>query len=294
MPGLTLLERSLLFYGTRLPDHPRKWWFHDRLRQWLGVVIDRDIEVVRDGLQWSLNPADYGHNSLFWLGVKDTWDLHHLQRLVQPDDVILDGGANYGYYAATLAVVLDRRCQIQALEPNPANFDRLCRHLSWNGLEEVVRPHRLGVSDRLETVTMTQPAENSGHAAVAPEGEIKEVTLTTLDSFCESLALDRLDVLILDVEGYEERALKGAALTLTRFKPLVFVELFPPVMDRQGSSPEAAARVLTGLGYELYAARRGELQPLRIMPAGDVRVNAFGFHPDNPRFSAHLIRPSSR
>src|SRR5262249_40144667 len=155
------LERALVFYGTRLPDHPRKWWVHRRLRDWLGVVIDRDIEVVRDGLRWSLNPADYGHNSLFWLGTKDTSDLRHLRRIVRPGDLNLDIGANFGYCAVPLAAALDRRCQIQALEPNPANFDRLCRHLSWNGLEEVVRPHRLGVSDRPETVTMTQPAENS-------------------------------------------------------------------------------------------------------------------------------------
>ena len=286
MPALSPLEGMLVLYGTRFPNHPRKWWLHSHLRKWLGVAIDRDVEVVRDGLKWSLNPADYGHNSLFWLGTKDTWDLHHLKRLVQPGDVILDVGANYGYYAVTLTAALDRRCQIHALEPDPANFDRLCRHLSGNGLDDVVRAHRLGVSDRPETVTMTQPAENTGHAAVVPGGEIEGVTLTTLDRFCESLELERLDVVVLDVEGYEERALAGAAQILTRFKPLVFVEFFGPVMDRQGSSPEAAARVLTGLGYHLFAARRDRLEPLAAMPPADRGVNVFGFHPENPRSRA--------
>jgi FkbM family methyltransferase len=285
MAQLSLLERALLFYGTRLPNHPRKWWVHGRLRQWLGVAIDRDIEVTRDGLRWSLNPADYGHNSLFWLGTKDPWDLLHLQRLVRPGDVILDVGANFGYYAATLAAALDRQCRVHAFEPAPANFERLRRHLAWNGLEEVVRAHRQGVSDRSETVTMTRPTENTGHAFVVPCGEIPGVSLTTLDAFCEPLALDRLDVLILDVEGYEERALQGAARTLARFKPLVFVEFFPPVMDRQGSSPEAAARILTGLGYQLFAARRDQLQPLAALPAGDHGINAFAFHSENPRVS---------
>ncbi len=285
MTGMSLLERALLFYGSRMPNHPRKWWLHPRLRQWLGVIVDRDIEVVRHGLRWSLNPADYGHNSLFWLGVKDTWDIHHLKGLVRPDDVILDVGANFGYYAATLAAALNRRCLIHALEPNPGNFDRLCRHLAWNGLEDVVRAHRLGVSDRPETVRMIEPAENSGHAAVDPEGKIDGVTLTTVDDFSESIARDRLDVLILDVEGYEERALKGAARALARFKPLVFVEFFRPVMDCQRSSPEAAAKVLTGLGYQLFSARRDQLQPLTSIPTGDQGVNAFGFHPENPRFA---------
>src|SRR5271157_5941105 len=277
MAQMSLLERALLFYGTQLPNHPRKWWLHPRLRKWTGVAIDRDIDGVRHGLRWSLNPADYGHSSLFWLGTKDTWDIHQLQGCVRPDDVILDVGANFGYYSVTLA----------------AGLDRLCRHVALNGLEDVVRAHRLGVSDRPETVNMAEPAGNTGHAAVVREGEIKEVSLTTLDSFCESLALDRLDVLILDVEGYEERALKGAAGTLGRFKPLVVVEFFPPVMNRQGSNPEAAARILTGLGYQLFAARRDRLEPLTTMPTADHGVNAFGFHPENPRFSPRAGGSSS-
>ncbi len=289
MAQMSLLERSLMFYGTRLPNHPRKWWIHGRLRQWLGVVVERDIEVVRDGLHWSLNPADFGHNSLFWLGVKDPWDLHHLRRLVHPDDVILDVGANFGYYAVTLAAALDRRCRIHALEPSPVNYGRLCRHVSGNGLDDVVEAHCLGVSDEPATVTMTQPLENSGHAAVVPDGEIKGVTLTTLDSFCDSLALDRLDVLTIDVEGFEERALRGAERILAHFKPLVLVEFFPPVMQRQGSSPDAAARILTKLGYQLVIARRGRLEPLTAMPSGNLGVNVFGLHPDHSRFSLPAV-----
>jgi FkbM family methyltransferase len=281
MSRLSLTERALLFYGNRLPNHPRKWWLHDRLRRALGVSVHRDVEVVREGLRWSLNPANYGHQALFWMGTKDPWDLYHLRRLVRPDGLVLDVGANFGYYALSLAAATGRRCRVHALEPNPANFDRLVRHIAGNALGEVVRAHRLGVSDRPETVSMSEPADNSGHAAVDPGGEIRGVTLTTLDAFCEAESVDRLDALVLDVEGFEERALRGAGRTLARFKPLVFVELFPPVMNRQGSSPEAAARILTELGYQLFVPRRDRLEPLTVMPAGDGRENAFGFHRNN-------------
>ena len=140
------------------------------------------------------------------------------------------------------AAALQGRCRVHALEPNPANFDRLRRHLVWNRVENVIQAHCLGLSDHPETVTMSQPVDNSGHTAVEPGGEIEGVRLTTLDAFCEAVGLDRLDVVVLDVEGFEERALSGANITLTRFKPLVFVEFFPPVMTRHGSTPEAAAR----------------------------------------------------
>jgi hypothetical protein len=52
-------------------------------------------------------------------------------------------------------------------------------------------------------------------------------------------------------------------------------------MSRQGSSPEAAARILTELDYQLFVPRRDRLEPLSVMPAGDDRENAFGFHRDN-------------
>ncbi len=51
-------------------------------------------------------------------------------------------------------------------------------------------------------------------------------------------------------------------------------------MVRQGSNSEAAARVLTTLGYELFVARRYRLEPLAVMPVGEQRVNVFTLHRD--------------
>src|SRR5271157_5173518 len=129
MAELSLLERTLLFYGTRLPNHPRKWWLHDRLRRMSGVAVDQDIEVVRDGLRWLLNPSDFEHAGLFWLGSKDPWDLYHLRRLAGPGCVFFDIGANFGYYSLALAAALDRQCRVYAFEPNPKTYARLLRHI---------------------------------------------------------------------------------------------------------------------------------------------------------------------
>src|SRR5436190_9413048 len=117
MSDFSPLERAFLFYGTRLPNHPRKWWLHSRLRRWMRVRPNRQFEVIRDGLKWSLNPADFADEALFWLGTKDTWDVNHLKRMTKPGDVILDVGANFGYYGLTLARTLQDRCLVHSLEP---------------------------------------------------------------------------------------------------------------------------------------------------------------------------------
>jgi len=283
MARISLLQRLLVFYGTRLPNHPRKWWVHHGIRKRLGerARINRELEVERGGLRWSLNPADHAHDNLFWLGTKDKWELYHLKRHLQPGSVILDVGANFGYYALNLAAARQERHRVFALEPDPLNFARLRRNITGNGLGDVVQADCLGVADHPEVVTMSRHPRNSGHTAVVPDGEVQGVSLTTLDAFCQEKELARLDALILDVEGLEERALQGASQVLSRLKPLVLVELFPPVMERQGSSPEAVARILTGHGYNLFTASRSRLEPLTALPTGDEGKNVFAF-PEKP------------
>lgn len=280
MKYLSLCERLLVFYGTRVPNHPRKWWLHDRLRRLFGTDLNSEFEVSRGGLKWLLNPADFTDASLFWFGSKDYWDIFHLRKVVKPGACIFDIGANFGYYSLTLALSLSRSCHIFALEPNPANFMRLCRHIKWNDLDDAVQAFCMGVDEHCSHVSMTQPPENSGHAFVDIDGKIKDVKLTTLDQFSESHGVERLDLVILDVEGYEERALRGAESTLRRFRPVIFVELFPPVMKRQEVSPAAVTDMLTSLGYNLFVARKNTLVPLPAIPTGDSRENVFCFYAD--------------
>ena len=89
----SLIFKALLFYGASLPSHPRKWWLHDRLRHYFDVDVNEDFCVVRGRLKWLLNPADFVHTDVFWLGTKDVWDVYHLKRLFQPGSVFLDVGA---------------------------------------------------------------------------------------------------------------------------------------------------------------------------------------------------------
>jgi FkbM family methyltransferase len=277
----SLVTRALVLYGARFPDHPRKWWLHDRLRKWLAVrVEDREFRVKRRGLWWSLNPADHAHAGLFWMGARYPWEMHHLRRLLPRGCTVLDVGANYGYCAIVLAAALEKRCRVLAIEPEPENFARLQKHVQWNGLGDIVQGYELGVADVEGTAAMTKPAGNSGHARIVSDQEPRKIAVSTLDAFCEARGLEQLDAILLDVEGYEDRALRGAAKTLDRFRPLVVVELWPPAMQQQGTSVEAVAEELEKHDYRLFAPHRRQLLPLAELPQGDAGVYAFCFHKD--------------
>lgn len=277
----SLLSRAILFYGACLPNHPRKWWLHPWLRNKFGIVHQGETEVVRGGLKWSLDPSDYAHSDLYWLGTKDRWEIYHLKRLLRPQSTLVDAGANFGYYVATLARALKKQCRILAIEPHPENFARLVRHIRLNDLQDVIECCEVGVSDVAGRGTMVIPANNSGHAKIVSNQEDGGVAITTLDTFVQTHGLEQLDAILVDVEGYEARALRGAANTLDRFRPLVYVEFWPPVMQQQGTSVEAVVEVLEEHQYKLFFAHRRKLLPLLELPTGDQGIQAFCFHKDS-------------
>jgi FkbM family methyltransferase len=278
MKAATTLGKILEFYGCYLPNHPKKWLLHSYMRRVLRVSEVGPMHVRRLGLEWNLDPADYVQADLFWLGQRDTWDVYHLRRIAQPSSNILDIGANFGYYSLILAASLQRQCAIHAFDPNPSTFDRLLKNIQLNSMQSVVEAHRLGLSDMETVVTLDERPGNSGATRLTDSLDGIKVQVTTVDAFCRTQTMKRVDLLKIDVEGYEARVLRGANQTISRHKPAIFIELFPKGLERQGSSAEEVVSLLTAHGYDLFEANRKRLVPLKHLPSGAEHTNLFCLH----------------
>ncbi len=279
----SLIVKFLEFYGCRLPNHPRKWWVHARLRRLLRVHVDEEIEVVREGLRWSLNPSDFEHEEYFWLGNKDTWEMMHIRRLLERGSVVLDVGANFGYYALTIAATLQRECEIHAFEPHPVTNCRLVKHIQWNGMANVVHAHRLAVTDVAGSARMVDRPDNSGATRISGGDGGFEVQTVTLDEFAANQRLSRVDFVKIDVEGVEARVLRGGRRTFEHFKPIILIEFWGYGLAQAGSTAGEVASVLEELGYKLFEPHSRELKPLARLPDGDVPENVLCLHRDNCR-----------
>lgn len=249
------------------------------------MSLDADQDVIRQGLRWSLNPSDFMHADLFWLGTEDTWDLHHAQRMVTRGSVILDIGANFGYYSLKLASALKGECVVHAFEPNPPTYARLVHHIRVNGLGSSVTAHSLGLAERPGFATISEKSGNSGAANLTTSADDRDpIRLTSIDVFRAEAGLPRVDFIKIDVEGFEEHVIAGGIQTLTEFKPTLVVELEPARLGPKGSSVSRVAGMLTGLGYDLFSTKRGRLIPLNDLPhRPEDQVNAFCIHPDRKR-----------
>ena len=280
MTSQSLLFRALVYYGTRLPHRGQHRVLH-LLRHWLQADVDENLEVVRNGLKWVLNPSDVVQADIFWSGHKDYWDVYHVQQQVARDACVYDVGANIGYYSIYFATVLGPEARVFSFEPYPPNYQRLCRHVEMNGLGDRIAPYAIGFSDRRRTGQMHVRGLNSGSANLNFErdegGEVVE--LTTLDEFWRAHQQPRIDFLKIDIEGHEAGMLRGAEATVAANKPLLLIELDAARLGEADSSVVEVQEMLRSMGYKLYEAKRRRLVPLDE-PANIRLLNAIGFHQD--------------
>ena len=78
------------------------------------------------------------------------------------------------------------------------------------------------------------------------------VTVDTIDHFVERQQLEHVDLIKIDIEGFEGFALDGARQTIATHKPQLLIEFVPRHIERCGDQPERVARLLLSLYKHCY------------------------------------------
>ena len=170
---------------------------------------------------------------------------------VAPGAVCVDVGAEYGLYTWTLAGLVGPAGHVHAVEPQPvlaafvAAVRRLLRagHVTvhrralgaevGSGVLSLPRRRWLPVHGR---AFLTTGADGLGSNAEFGRHEEVPVEVGTLDDLVAELALDRLDLVKVDIEGAEASLLAGAYKTLESFRPVVMLELEDRHLGRFGTT----------------------------------------------------------
>jgi FkbM family methyltransferase len=193
----------------------------------IGVVAQ-----TKNGLL-VVDPRDFGvSGSLLSRGAYDWTAISWLLPLLGPDSRIVFVGAHLGALLIPIALHSGSR-RIVAFEPAPHNHRLLKMNLALNGLASTT-VHQQAVGDTAGTVRFTENPINTGNSRVSAHGEVS-VPLTTLD---DALPPDwsATDLLVLDTEGFEAHAIRGASRTLAQTR-YFYVEYAPEQLLEQGSSP---------------------------------------------------------
>ena len=255
--GMSLYRRgSTLLAGRGL----RRFALVNRLNEMvLRCVRPREADVLghrmlldrRDSLELSLR------------GVYEPLETRIAEKLVTPGGCVVDIGANIGYYTLLCARRAGSAGQVYAFEPAPENFSLLQQNIHRNGYRNV-QLENAAVSNVTGNLTLFISQENHGDHRVYASGsdDRQQVSIRAVrldDYFADDPPL--IDLLKLDIQGAEGRALEGMK-TLLQCRPprAILTEFWPLGLRRAGTNPADMLRLLEATGYQLALIdeRRGE------------------------------------
>lgn len=219
----------------------------------------------RYGIELHVKTEDVIGRHLYKYGAHDPDSTHFLRRFVtlERNDVVLDIGANIGWYSLILdRMAGDLAVDIFAFEPESTNFSLLEENIARNGAKHVTAM-RTAIADSAGVRHLHLfKASNRGRHSLLPihDGDTVLVDTVGLDEFWDRMRLGRRipRFIKMDIEGYELVALRGASKVLARC-PLVMLEYSPGYMSAGSLQPRELLDLMSGHGFTAHRLESGRL-----------------------------------
>ena len=177
--------------------------------------------------------------------------VYHLPQLVKQGDKVIDIGANLGYYTCPLADLVGEGGRVYAVEPVPVIFSVLKRNV---GKRRNVELLNYALGEECRTIEMANDSvASAGYFGTGrnfvSEGELSKdaVRFTAQMQRGSELfgAMEQIDFIKCDIEGYERVVLPELRPLIEKFHPTVLVET-------DGESRQQMIKMFSELGYSAY------------------------------------------
>jgi len=208
----------------------------------------------RNGLERVINGSDRILVSPRVRGCSEEYEPHVWRAIMgelRAGDIFVDVGAFIGLYTIAVGLRLRGSGRVVAFEPDDRNFSLLQEHVKLNGLERAVELHQAAVSDKDGKSHFVANGSSESHLVSSGWKDTTIIDVVTLDSVFRG---KRIDVLKIDVEGYERTVLSGAdnVLRTPGLRPrAVFVEVHPYAWQSPRTEGASLLRLLNGAGYRV-------------------------------------------
>ena len=245
--------------------------------------------TVIDGVRWRVpRPAD-DRTTAEWKELQFRFPYHAIlqTREVSVGGLMLDIGANVGRTSIPRVIFGDAVAAYCA-EPDPANYACLRRNVVDNGLGGLVMPDQVAIGGRNGTVTLELSTKHTGHHVKfgAPPRTLSdryiEVQSCTLDAWVtkHQIDLDAVTFIKVDVEGYEQQVLDGAAAVLDKTHIAWQLEVWARRLAAAGGGVTRFAETLAAHFTHFIDLRR-DIATSRVRPIDDIHAMAADLEREN-------------
>lgn len=226
----------------------------------LGLLKKNFVEI--QGHKMSLGP-DCLRLSVY--GVHEPFSTELVKKEIKEGDVVLDLGANIGYYTLIFARLVGKKGKVFAFEPDPNNFALLKKNIEINGYRNVLLVQK-AVSDRTGNIRLYLSGENADAHSLFESADARtsiDVETVRLDDYFAEFE-GTIDFIKMDIEGAEGQAIQGMPTVLKRNHNLKIMTEFRPLgLERSGTQPQEFLNLLLKEGFELYRIddEKGQIEP---------------------------------
>jgi FkbM family methyltransferase len=169
---------------------------------------------------------------------------------------IVDIGANIGYHTLYFSDIVDENCGIvYAFEPQPQNYNLLIKNIKNNNKNNVII-YNLACSDcecesKIAQVSLDSQNTNMGDFTLnhnIMSDNFYKVKCVRLDDILK----DTIDIIKIDVQGWEQNVLNGSQNIISNYKPLLIIEIEEYQLNRNGITSGKLITQIRNFGYYIY------------------------------------------
>jgi FkbM family methyltransferase len=204
-----------------------------------------------------------------------------LDHMLSPTDIVFEVGSHHGFHLIPIARRVSRAI---AIEPNPHNVAILKKNLALNSLNNVTVV-QAAIGDSVGRISILQDT-NEGGVSSSGMNDLPTISvdLLPLDQLAEQFGFPQF--LKIDVEGFENRVLKGAS-QIMRYRPKIAIEVHVDWIARYGSSVEELLGLLRLDDYKVWIL---SWPPVRVTQWGGEDLRTY----PPPKFHLYLLPHANR
>jgi FkbM family methyltransferase len=189
---------------------------------------------------------------MVYLGAFEPWETKVVRRTLRAGMCVVDVGANVGYFSVLASRLVGPTGRVLAFEPSPSAAGRLRRTVEANRLSNV-RVEQIGLGAEVGEATLFDPLPDNHTPTLLGESGTPgvKVSVRTLDECLTDWDVGRVDLLKVDVEGFEPAVLAGAAGALAAGRVgSILCEFNAHWLARAGESPASLRARILASGFQ--------------------------------------------
>lgn len=238
----------------------------------LRLIIKPELRI--HGCVVALNPNDPVVSGALMLGAYEKAETRLFRTACRPGMIVLDVGANVGYYTALAMRALGPDGVIIAMEPDPDSFSYLQKTVAANGNARVTCVPMAAAGESGEATLFISRHNRGDNRLYANEFGTESLTVqtVTVDDLLKGLGIDKVNLVKIDVQGFEGHVLGGMQATLAHSSPLIIMmEFWPHGLRSAGFEPERIFTLCERLNLRIFkTSQDGKLEVLKD-PAALIR-----------------------